>query len=564
MLKLIFSVCFVLIIFSCAKITPLDGGDKDTLSPVLIYSNPKNHSINFKEKTFSFEFNEIIDASELSRKLIISPYLNTSPELKFKKNTLLLTFDSSFKENTTYILNFADGVKDITEGNPAKNTKLVFSTGDKIDSSFVSGFVLDPLKNEFVEGALVVLYNKKDSLGLFNKKPLYFSFSNKDGSFLIENIKSGEYKMYSFIDENESFVVESKNEAFGYVPNNLKLDSFISNINISLFKENPQKLKLDRKRERGLVYELTYSKYIKNVNVYTKEFINYSLNDNNLLRFYKGKLKQDSIFVIVEAFDSLQEKTIDSLFVSFGKESKRVSKLSHQLKTNYRNDLDDTLLLNFSFSKPINNKLFSFSFYVDTVFYTGPYYSKSVWNKNKTKNKTKLYLNQKAVALFVDSLKNKAVADSLIYEKDSIYTFFKNYYKKLKKDRVFFVVPKGSIVSVEKDTLNKIEKNFLFRGKDFYGSVSGSISGLGNKVLVQLVSENFSRIYKNKKLNNNFYFNKVEPGKYFIKIIKDNNENNKWDYGSILKNIGSEKIIYYKEKIEVRSNWTIEDLIINL
>ncbi len=564
MLKLIYSFYFIIIISSCAKISPLEGGYKDTLSPILIYSNPKNHSINFKEKVFSFEFDEIIDASGLSQKLIISPYFNNTPELKFKKNNLLLTFDSSFKENTTYILNFADGVKDITEGNPAKNTKLVFSTGNKIDSSFISGFVLDPLKNKFVEGALVVLYNKKDSLGLFNKKPLYFSFSNKDGGFLIENIKSGEYKMYSFIDENQSFIAESKNEAFGYLPNNLKLDSFISNINISLFKENPQKLKLDRKRERGLVYELTYSKYIKKVNVYTKGFINYSLNDNNLLRFYKGKLKQDSVFVIVEAFDSLQEKTTDSLFVSFGKESKRVSKLSHQLKTNYRNDLDDTLLLNFSFSKPINNKLFSFSFYVDTVFYTGPYYSKSVWNKNKTKNKTKLYLNQKAVALFVDSLKNKAVADSLIYEKDSIYTFFKNYYKKLKKDRVFFVVPKGSIVSVEKDTLNKIEKNFLFRGKDFYGSVSGSISGLGNKVLVQLVSENFSRIYKNKKLNNNFYFNKVEPGKYYIKIIIDNNENNKWDYGSILKNIGSEEIIYYKEKIEVRPNWIIEDLIINL
>ena len=52
--------------------------------------------------------------------------------------------------------------------------------------------------------------------------------------------------------------------------------------------------------------------------------------------------------------------------------------------------------------------------------------------------------------------------------------------------------------------------------------------------------------------------------KYYIKIIKDNNENNKWDYGSILKGIGSEEIIYYKNKIEVRSNWTIEDLIINL
>ena len=313
MLKLIFSFYFALIISSCAKISPLVGGDKDTLSPVLIYSDPKNHSINFKEKVFSFEFDEIIDASELSQKLIISPYLNNTPELKFKKNNLLLSFDSSFKENTTYILNFADGVKDITEGNPAKNTKLVFSTGDKIDSSFVSGFVLNPLKNEFVEGALVALYNKKDSFGLFNKKPLYFSFSNKDGSFLIENIKSGEYKMYSFIDENQSFIAEAKNEAFGYVPNILKLDSFISNINISLFNENTQKLKLNRKRDRGLVYELTYSKYIKKVNVYAESFINYSLNDNNLVRFYKGNLKKDSIYVVVEAFDSLQEKTIDAL-----------------------------------------------------------------------------------------------------------------------------------------------------------------------------------------------------------------------------------------------------------
>jgi len=563
MLKLIYSFCFIIIISSCAKISPLEGGYKDTLSPVLIYSNPKNHSINFKEKVFSFEFDEIIDASELSQKLIISPYLNNTPELKFKKNSLLLTFDSSFKENTTYILNFADGVKDITEGNPAKNTKLVFSTGNKIDSSFVSGFVLDPLKNEFIDGALVVLYNKKDSLGLFNKKPLYFSFSNKDGSFLIENIKPGEYKMYSFIDENESFVAEAKNEAFGYVPNSLKLDSFVSNINISLFKENPQKLKLDRKRERGLVYELTYSKYIKKVNVYTKGFINYSLNDNNLLRFYKDSLKKDSTFVVIEAFDSLQEKTIDSLFVSFGKESKRVSKLNHQLKTSNRNDLDDTLLLNFSFSKPINNKFFSFSFYVDTIFYTGPYYSKSIWNKNKTKNKTKVYLNQNAIGLFVDSLRNKTIADSLVYEKDSIYTLFKNYYKNLKKDRVFFVVPRGSVVSIEKDTLNKIEKNFLFRGKDFYGSVSGSISGLDNNIIIQLISEDLNRTYKNKKLNNVFYFNKVEPGKYYIKVIKDNNKNNKWDYGSILKDVGSEEILYYKEKIEVRSNWTIEDLIIN-
>ena len=105
MLKLIYSFCFIIIISSCAKISPLDGGYKDTLSPVLIYSDPKNHSINFKEKVFSFEFDEVIDASELSQKLIISPYINNTPELKFKKNNLLLTFDSSFTENTVALSN---------------------------------------------------------------------------------------------------------------------------------------------------------------------------------------------------------------------------------------------------------------------------------------------------------------------------------------------------------------------------------------------------------------------------------------------------------------------------
>ena len=121
--------------------------------------------------------------------MIVSPFFNNKPELKFKKNTLFLTFDSIFNKNTTYILNFADGVEDVTEGNPAKKTRLVFSTGPHIDSSFVDGTVYDPLKNEFIEGVLVALYDAKDSLPLFLKKPLYFSFSDKDGRFYIENIK---------------------------------------------------------------------------------------------------------------------------------------------------------------------------------------------------------------------------------------------------------------------------------------------------------------------------------------------------------------------------------------
>ena len=116
---------------------------------------------------------------------------------------------------------------------------------------------LSSLKNQFIEGVLVALYDAKDSLPLFLKKPLYFSFSDKDGRFYIENIKVGKYKIYAFQDENGNFTTNPNKEMFGYIPGVQSIDSFISDIKIPLFKEDPKPLILERKRERGLVYELS-------------------------------------------------------------------------------------------------------------------------------------------------------------------------------------------------------------------------------------------------------------------------------------------------------------------
>ena len=188
-------LCFylTLVVYSCAQVKPLTGGYEDTIPPNIIKSFPENYSTNLSESSFVFEFGEIIDASKLKDKLIISPYYDGLFEVKSKKNTLYLVFDTLFNPNTTYIFNFADGVSDITEGNPAVNSRFVFSTGKNIDSSFVSGIVTDPLKNEIVEGALVGLYSEKDSFNLFHKKPTYFSFTDENGFFIIENIKSQDY-----------------------------------------------------------------------------------------------------------------------------------------------------------------------------------------------------------------------------------------------------------------------------------------------------------------------------------------------------------------------------------
>ena len=564
MLKVFLYVFLVSFFSSCAKISPLEGGFKDTLSPVLIYSNPPNKTTNYNKSVFYFEFDERIDASNLSQKLIVSPFFNNKPEIKFNKNTLSLIFDSAFNTNTTYILNFAGGVEDVTEGNLTKNTRLVFSTGSSIDSSFVEGVVYNPLKIEFIEGVLVALYDAKDSLPLFLKKPLYFSFSDKEGRFYIENIKVGKYKIFAFQDENGNFTTEPIKEMFGYIPGIQAVDSFLSEIKIPLFKEDPKKLTMERNRERGLVYELSYSKTIKKINVFSEQNINYSLNDNNLVRFYKGEILKDSVFVVVEAFDSLLNKTIDSLFVSFNKKNKRSFDFKSSYGSGGRLDLDDTLYLKLSFSKPVDKSLFKISFFSDTTLYPKEnYYIKTDWNKNFTSNKISVYMVQDSLKSHLKKIENKHKEDSLLYSNDSLYLSIKNYYKKIKKDKITLLIKKGGVVSVENDTLVEIKKELLFRGNEYYGSLSGKVEGVGGSFFTQLISENKKKSYSNILSGSFFLFKNIEPGKYYVKIVKDINNNKKWDYGSIIKDAGSEEIIYYNDIIEIRSNWSIEDLIIN-
>jgi hypothetical protein len=40
-----------------------------------------------------------------------------------------------------------------------------------------------------------------------------------------------------------------------------------------------------------------------------------------------------------------------------------------------------------------------------------------------------------------------------------------------------------------------------------------------------------------------------------LKVVYDRNNNKKWDTGDYKENLQPEKVIYYKELIEIRSNW---------
>lgn len=559
---------FILLLcaFSCAQVKPLTGGEKDTIPPNIIKSIPERFSTNTNSDYFFFEFDELIDASTLREKLIISPFYNGSFEVKTKKNTITIFFDSLFEDNTTYIFNFADGVTDVTERNPSLNSKFVFSTGDKIDSSYVSGIIHNPLKNELVEGALVGLYNKEDSLDLFHKKPVYFSLTDEGGRFRIENLKKDEYTIYAFFDENNNLQAEYKKELFGFLEESILIGDSIENLYIPIFNEDLTNLELLRKRERGSVVDLVYNKKIKEYKVSCVENISYSLSDNNLLSIYRNKVQKDSVFLKVSVKDVNNYIAEDSFYIKFSEEvnTNNETKSSFKLKSN---NADDSIEFKLETNKPlIKYSIDNIEIKYDTVVLPKKFYGYYTKKKSNNLIEGKMFIQVDSASKYIEKIKKDIIADSLGFENDSIYKSVSGYYKRLNTSKLSLEIKKGSIITIDNDSIKTIKEDLRIRGKDYYGGLSGSVVNIENNknIIVELVNEKFTQIINNKMKGYSFDFQNIPPGKYYLRVIEDKNNNYEWDYYSIKKKIDSERITYYPELIEVLSNWTIEDLLFDV
>ena len=483
-----------------------------------------------------------------------------------QKKTITIFFDSLFEDNTTYIFNFADGVTDVTERNPSLNSKFVFSTGDKIDSSYVSGVIHNPLKNELVEGALVGLYNKEDSLDLFHKKPVYFSLTDEGGRFRIENLKKDEYTIYAFFDENNNLQAEYKKELFGFLEESILIGDSIENLYIPIFNEDLTNLELLRKRERGSVVDLVYNKKIKEYKVSCVENISYSLSDNNLLSVYRNKVQKDSVFLKVSVKDVNNYIAEDSFYIKFGEEvnTNNETKSSFKLKSN---NADDSIEFKLETNKPlIKYSIDNVEIKYDTVALPKKFYGYYTKKKSNNLIEGKMFIQVDSASKYIEKIKKDIIADSLGFENDSIYKSVSGYYKRLNTSKLSLEIKKGSIITIDNDSIKTIKEDLRIRGKDYYGGLSGSVVNIENNknIIVELVNEKFTQIINNKMKGYSFDFQNIPPGKYYLRVIEDKNNNYEWDYYSIKKKIDSERITYYPELIEVLSNWTIEDLLFDV
>src|SRR5690606_13701042 len=130
---------------------------------------------------------------------------------------ITLEFRDDLEENTTYLLNFREGIEDVTESNKIEPLTLAFSTGSQLDTGSVSGQVVYYLNQKPESNITVGLYPESDTNNIRNHRPYYFAKTNEQGNFELNNLKAGNYRIFAHNDKNGNEFYDQENERIGYL-----------------------------------------------------------------------------------------------------------------------------------------------------------------------------------------------------------------------------------------------------------------------------------------------------------------------------------------------------------
>ena len=529
MRNLIYFLISILLINGCAKRGSPTGGPKDSIPPILVNANPKLNSTNFNEEEIRLTFDEWIKLDKVQDQLIISPPIdNSSYEIKpltgvTKK--VFIRFIDSLNSETTYTINFGNSIKDNNENNTLTFFNYTFSTGETLDSLYVKGLVSDAFDREPSNYVSLQLYRidsiLEDSI-VFKNKPTYISNTLDSVSYKFQNVKEGRYLIIALKDLNNDYLFDPFFEKIGFIDSLITLPKD-SIIDFKLFKE-----------ETELVWDRPHF-----------------INSEKIGFGYYGKLDIDKI--------ELNSKIPDSVSYTFLKE-KDTDTLNLWLS---RNSFDS---LNFNLIEKDTIKLTTVKFdrKRDTLIDSLRISTKTA-NILHLKESFKLSYNI-PIYKIVDSLINIRNIDSLLIS-------FKTRINKDEEelDIIFEVSPSdeyninlypNAIVDIRGNVNDTLNYKVITQTLEDYGNIYlDVVRNNDSKFILHLIDNNgdIIREYINISQNSTYSFDLIRPGKYSFRLIEDLNENSKWDTGDYLKKIQPEPVYYYKDEIEVRANWDLNE-----
>lgn len=517
------------------------GGPIDEDPPKLQESFPKNETLNIKPEKLTLTFDEYVKLENPNKGIVITPRINKD-EVIFtaNKNIITVELNQELEDNTTYVFDFQKAVVDISEENPAENLKLVFSTGNSIDSLSIEGKVnyLFPDDRVDFKNVIVGVYPSQDTTDIFTGPPYYLSQVDSSGNFKISNIKNGDYLAYAWNDENGSIEAEYKSEAYDFLLDTLHLEQNLSNLEFKLSKADFTPIRILRTGNFGTNTDIILNKNPVSIKINNDDQsidYQYSTSDKRI-RIYPKTSISDSTQFRIQLSDSVGFNVDTLLWAKFPESDRKPEKLTFSANSgkNFYRQMEVEL----TFNKPIF-KINTDSLYVQYdsagIIKIDP--SMYYFTDSARRDLLKIVLNiPDSISKEIFTLK---AADSTFVDWEDQYneaTLSANY-KKVKRESLA-------------------------------DEISGTITGSKPPYIVQLIDSKSTVVRELFLEKGNMYsFKLIEPGNYKIRVIEDENGNKRWDPANFPQKRKAENVFYYtnpetKDELTIRAGWTLTDQII--
>jgi len=509
-------------VIGCAKRGSITGGSKDTLAPVLRSSFPKNGSVNFTGNEIKLNFNEYVKLKNVAKQLIVSPPMKRPPEILPNNASKFITIKlkDTLQPNTTYSLNFGQSIEDNNENNAIPQFKYVFSTGSQIDSLVLKTTFKDALQKKADNFVSILLYEVNDKYNdstVYKESPRYITNSLDSLKIMsLENLKQGKYRLIALKDENKNNKFDPKKDKIGFIKD------FITIPNDTLYQ-----LELFKERLPFKVYKPSQASGNRALLGYEGDLkdIRYDVRKGSeIIPFKVTKLpKKDSVQIW---FKPIKNDSISITVSQYKLNSNFVLKLKDQKKDSLSLSLERSGILPF---------------------------------------REKLAVNSSIPLVKIDNSKIKLV------NKEAVNVAFKTNYDEWKQQLVFdfdrqplekytITVLPGAVTDFYERVNDTLKSTFTTQNTTDYGNLRVLLERVKRfPVIVELTDTNgkiLATHYSEKETT--IDFNLVEPAKFTMRLIYDDDRDGLWTPGSYIEKRLSEEVIYFPKEIDVRANWDVE------
>ncbi len=562
---LIFALIFLPIIFapSCANTTQSPtGGPKDSIPPYITNIVPLPGSLNVPtaRTKIVFTFNEFVTIKD-AKSIYLSPPLSKPAKARIMGKNLVVTFEEDLLPNTTYTLDLTGALADNNEGNMYPGYTYVFSTGERIDSLYITGIVQECTTLKPVKGATVMLYKNHADSAIFLERPIASVRTDDWGYFSLAYLQDTLYRLYAIKDDASDNIYDPQADLIAFY------DSLVQPV-LKVNDTVPELMKYEMKDTAACLARKT--RYTLNLfrERPTKQYI-----------VNKVRVKDRSSYITFMAPGAW----IDSLWIK-GYPDKRVitqfniQQDSLEIWVNDPRPVPDTLHLYVNYRK------------TDTTGALKPHlehvklYREGMKRKAVGFNARKEIKHEDTICVFKLDVKGETVEQKgfdLEFQEPIIYENF---------DKLDFIMvnPKQKMskgkFDVEKDSLNlrhftirpreKLLNGWEYRLKlphrafqDINGFFSDStevkvtlptdenlsslelvLSDVPGKVLVDLLNEARKEVLRSYVIDGpcTLQFPYLRKGKYCIRFTEDLNRNSIVDTGSLLEHRQPEKVRFLK------------------